>query len=468
MSDQQNSFNHLNLSDIQVEKRIKESVDIFKHAMEEKFNRLFQANQRLKRRIFDLYTIFDLSRKLSSMLDLDALVSGMLSALSDELGIENIAVFLRRDQRQDKLSCLSLRGRGTGSSDMNHKVYDSLNIPKFEISFTGNLSRVLLSEKEPLFLREIQTHMKGEDTEVEILHQLDSKLCVPLISRDQLVGILSLGPKKLDQRFSDSDLEFISVLASQLTVAIENAILFENQKSINAELKNTQEQLIQSEKLAATGQFSASLAHEINNPLGIIKNYLQILSESLEDGNPDQHNVKAIKEEVDRIARIVKSFMDFSRPNKEEMSLLELSSVLKQTIFLVSQEFSTRNIEIKAELSEKLPPVKGSEDQLKQVFLNLLVNSRDFMPAGGEIVISAREVEGGVEIEFSDTGCGISEENISRIFDPFFTTKEEGQGTGLGLWICYGIIQKHGGTIQAKGKKEGTSFVITLPKTQVK
>jgi signal transduction histidine kinase len=118
---------------------------------------------------------------------------------------------------------------------------------------------------------------------------------------------------------------------------------------------------------------------------------------------------------------------------------------------------------IKKNLPENLPKVKGFEDEIKQVFLNLLVNSKDFMPQGGEISISGQKNEDTVEMEFSDTGCGIPEENISRVFEPFFTTKEGRKGTGLGLWICCGIIQRHGGAIVAKRKDKGTSFLITLP-----
>jgi signal transduction histidine kinase len=259
-------------------------------------------------------------------------------------------------------------------------------------------------------------------------------------------------------------MEFISVMADQLTVALENAILYENQKSMNAQLRKTQRQLIQSERLAALGQLSASLAHEINNPLGIIKNYLLILSESIDENDPNWHNLKMTKEEVDRIARIVKSLLDFSRPEKNKMTLLDLSSILKQTISLIDKEFLSRNITIKKDLPLDLFPVMGSEDQLKQVFLNLLVNSKDFMPQGGEIEVWARNMDHGVEVEFLDTGSGIPEKNISHIFEPFFTTKQEGKGTGLGLWICYGIMQRHGGTIQATRKKKGTSFLLTFPK----
>lgn len=437
-----------------MEKRILESVDLFKSAMEDKINRLTQANRRLKQRIFDLYTIFELSRKLNSVLDLEVLLSETLSTLVDQLGIKSIAILLRRDTKQEVLSFLKLKGiQPTSSTKIN----------EWEINLNGVLSRMILSEREPLFFKEIQPHIKDDIPEMEILKTLDCKLCVPLISRDELVGILILGPKKTNLRFVDSDLEFISVLADQLTVAVENAILYKNQKNINAELRRTQKQLIQSEKLAALGQLSASVAHEINNPLGIIKNYLLILSESADECDPHQRNLKMIKEEVGRIARIVKSLLDFSRP-ENKMTLLDLSSVLKQTISLIDKEFLNRKIKIKKELPENLSPVTGSEDQLKQVFLNLLVNSKDFMPKGGEVTIRARDTDQGVEIEFSDTGCGIPQENIPQIFEPFFTTKQEGKGTGLGLWICYGIMQRHGGTIQAKRKKKGTSFLLTLPK----
>ena len=454
MSDTQSSPHHPNLSDIQVERKILESVDLFKRATEDKINRLTQANRRLKQRIFDLYTIFELSRKLNSVLDLEVLLSETLSTLVDQLGIKSIAILLRRDTKQEVLSFLKLKGiQPTSSTKIN----------EWEINLNGVLSRMILSEREPLFFKEIQPHIKDDIPEMEILKTLDCKLCVPLISRNELVGILILGPKKTNLRFVDSDLEFISVLADQLTVAVENAILYKNQKNINAELRKTQKQLIQSEKLAALGQLSASVAHEINNPLGIIKNYLLILSESADEGDPHQRNLKMIKEEVDRIARIVKSLLDFSRP-ENKMTLLDLSSVLKQTISLIDKEFLNRKIKIKKKLPENLSPVTGSEDQLKQVFLNLLVNSKDFMPKGGEVTIRARDTEQGVEIEFSDTGCGIPQENIPQIFEPFFTTKQEGKGTGLGLWICYGIMQRHGGTIQAKRKKKGISFLLTLPK----
>jgi signal transduction histidine kinase len=147
------------------------------------------------------------------------------------------------------------------------------------------------------------------------------------------------------------------------------------------------------------------------------------------------------------------------------MSSVDLSSILKQTVSLVSTQFSGKNITIELQLARDLPEISGSEDQLKQVFLNLLINSKDSLPEGGEITIRARDTRQEVEIEFSDTGCGITEENVPRIFDPFFSTKQGCKGTGLGLWICYGIMQRHGGTIQAVRREKGTSFLLTLQQT---
>jgi two-component system sensor histidine kinase HydH len=455
MHDLQNFPDSPSFSDTQVRKRIQESVDLLKRVMEDKIGRLTQANKRLKQKIFDLYTIFELSRKLNSVLDLEFLLREALNTVSDQLGIDKIAILIKRSPEHEKLSLLKLTGTKSETSGRLKRV---------DISPQGELSKIFLCAREPLFLEEIQTLVKESSSEKQVLESLNCKLCIPLISRDELLGLLVLGPKKVNPRFVDNDIEFISVLADQLTVAIQNAMLYENQKEMYDELKKTQRQLIRTEKLAALGQLSASLAHEINNPLGIIKNYLLIISEGIEQNDPNCNNLKAVKGEVDRIARIVKSLLDFARPENNRMALINLSSVIEQTVSLIDKEFLSKNIKIKKELSRNLSSVIGSEDQLKQVFLNLLVNARDSMPDGGEINITARNANQGVEIEFSDTGCGISEENASCIFEPFFTTKQGGKGTGLGLWICYGIMDRHGGDIKLKRKEKGTSFMLSFPK----
>jgi two-component system sensor histidine kinase HydH len=442
-------------SDIRVRKRIQESVDLLKRVMEDKIGRLAQANKRLKQKIFDLYTVFELSRKLNSVLDLEVLLSQALSTVADQLGIDRIAILLRRSPEHDRLSLLKLAADRSRASE---------GLCLVDISPHGQLSKLFLCAKEPLFLEEIQALIKDDGSETEILESLNCRLCVPLISREDLVGLLILGPKKLNPRFVDNDIEFISVLADQLTVAIENAMLYENQKQMYVELQRTQQKLIRSEKLAALGQLSASLGHEINNPLGIIKNYLLIASDGLSATDPNRENLGAIKGEVDRIARIVKSLLDFSRPERNKMEPVNIASILERTVSLVEKEFLGQSITIRTQLAEHLPQVLGSQDQLQQVFLNLLMNAKDSMPQGGEIRIAARNTGQCVQLEFSDTGCGVPEEIAARIFEPFFTTKENGKGTGLGLWICSGIMERHGGDIQLMRRDKGSSFVLNLPK----
>ncbi len=476
----------------QKEKRILESVNLLKGAFENKINELAQSNRRLKRKIFDLYTIFEISRKLNSTLDPNELLEQMLLATIEQLGIRGAAILIQKDPIQKELSMFKIRGID---------VERHWNLNQLKLRQDSNLSKVLLSQNEPLLLDEIRAHIRkgssgfaasplgdpgarlsiGADQpgrspirghryeradqgkEIRVLEALECELCIPLISKNQIRGILSLTEKTSDLPFTDSDLEFLSVLTGQFTSAVENAILYENQKSMNVELRRAQRQLIQSERLSALGQLSASIAHEINNPLGIIKNYILILSDSMKEEDPNRSNLSAVAGEVDRIARIVKKLLDLCRPESENICDLDIADIISRTVSLVEKQFSKENITIKVNLPEDLPKVKGFDDQIKQVFLNLLMNSKDFMPQKGEITISGRKIDDTLEIEFSDTGCGIPEENISRVFEPFFTTKEEGKGTGLGLWICYGIIQRHGGTIVAKGKEKGISFLITLP-----
>lgn len=456
-----------------MERRILESVDILKNVIENKVNQLTESNRRLKRKIFDLYTVFEVSRKLGSTLDIDALLEAMLLSLIAQVGLNGAAILIQRDPHKEELSMFKIKGID---------LKEHPDFAEFKFRQNSDLSKLLLSENGPLLLDEILAHInKGSPDfvltssrssapgpkdwrkEIKVLEALECELCIPLISKNQIRGILTITEKTSGLPFTDSDLEFLSVLSSQFTVAVENAIFYESQKNMNVELRRTQKQLIQAEKLAALGQLSASIAHEINNPLGIIKNYLLILSESMKNDDRNQSNLKLVKEEVDRIARTVRSLLDFCRPKNEDMSTLDIVEIINQIVALVEKQFLREKCVIKKDLPQNLPRVKGFNDEIKQVFLNLLMNAKDSMPQEGEVLVLARRNEDTLEIEFSDTGCGISEENIPKVFEPFFTTKEEGKGTGLGLWICYEIIQRHGGTIVAKSKDQGTSFLITLP-----
>jgi signal transduction histidine kinase len=412
---------------------------------------LIQTHQRLKRKIFDFYTIFDLTRSLNSLLDLPSLLDNILYTCISQLEVKGASLIIRQKPRAKKLNLIKIRGL-----EVSKKIY-------FKID--SSLMDFLLKTQKPLFFSDLIKELDPRSTEIAKLKFLKAEVVAPLITKQRILGILVITKKIPDQLFNEDDLEFLSILVNQAAVALENAILYQSERDSYQQLKKTQKQLIQTERLAALGQLSAKLAHEINNPLGIIKNYLTILCRSLKEKDEKKKYIRSIKGEVNRISRIIKQLFEFHRPKKEKSSKTDLNSLVNEVLNLVEEQFSQKNIKIIRNFCKKVPSIWAYPDQLKQVFLNLLINSKDFMPRGGEVYVSLCNKKECLEIEFADTGCGIPPKNLHKIFDPFFTTKKGDKGLGLGLWISYGIISKHGGTIIARNReKSGASFLITLPK----
>jgi signal transduction histidine kinase len=216
--------------------------------------------------------------------------------------------------------------------------------------------------------------------------------------------------------------------------------------------------------LAALGHLSASIAHEVNNPLGIIKNYLTIIDRQIQGEDDTRKNVAIVIEEVNRIAEIVKQLLDFYRPAIEEYGDVQLYSIINSTMGLIQKRFDDSGIEVIFEnhLGDDCV-ITGSSDRIKQVFLNLMINAKDAMPDGGVLKIHTQIRNNEIEMSFSDTGKGIPAEDIPKIFEPFYTTKRE-SGTGLGLSVCYGIIRSHSGKISAENNAEGgATFIIRFP-----
>jgi len=326
------------------------------------------------------------------------------------------------------------------------------------------MCQFLLRRNQAITIKELCERIGHQTEEVNKLTEIEAELVIPLSVKNRLEGILILTGKISGVPFSENDTEFLSILANQLAVTIENARLYELEKNSNSQLRDTQNQLIRLEKLAALGELSATIAHEVNNPLGIIKNYLALISQQLAAEDPNTPFYQVIKEEVDRIAKIVRQLLDFYRPKAEEISAVDLSQVLDETVLLVEKQLTSSNIEVLRQLPRSLPKIEASAGQLKQVFLNLLMNAREVMPSGGKLEVSTRAENGYVEAEVADSGEGIPEEYMEKIFEPFFTTKKEKGGTGLGLSVCLGIVSKHGGTIRARNiKPKGAAFVVRLP-----
>ena len=229
-------------------------------------------------------------------------------------------------------------------------------------------------------------------------------------------------------------------------------------------LRRTQEQLLQSEKLAAMGRLTSQVAHELNNPLYGIMNTLELLKTEISPQSKRRKVLDMALSETVRLSDLLRKMLSFSKPDQEEKQAVDLNTVLDEILLLHEKQLQENDIKIKTFLAEGLPQINASKNQLRQVFLNLVANARDAMPDGGTLSVTTAADPENVRIEIVDTGIGIKEKHLKKIFDSFFTTKDSIKGVGLGLSVCYGFIKDHDGDIQVKSKVDsGTTFTITFP-----
>ncbi|HMA86925.1 MAG TPA: PAS domain S-box protein [Desulfosalsimonadaceae bacterium] len=230
------------------------------------------------------------------------------------------------------------------------------------------------------------------------------------------------------------------------------------------QLRQTQEQLLHSEKLAAMGRLTSQLAHELNNPIYGIMNTLELLKTEIPPENKRRKLLDMSLSETVRLADMLRKMLSFSKPEQEERSATDVNKILDELIMLHEKQLQENDIKVYFDLAEGLEPVHASPNQLRQVFLNMIGNARDAMPDGGSLTIVTARQDSQVRIDITDTGAGIKEENLGKIFDSFFTTKASVKGVGLGLSVCYGFIKEHGGDVQVESTPgSGTTFTITLP-----
>ena len=229
-----------------------------------------------------------------------------------------------------------------------------------------------------------------------------------------------------------------------------------------SQVKKLQQQVDQSEKLAVIGQLAAGVAHEIGNPLTSISALVQIIQRKSKDEKLTEQ-LSTIKENIDRISKIVRELVDFSRPPGEEKELLQVNDVVKIAVGIVKYDKRVKNVEFKTDFCQDLPIILAVPDQLLQVFVNILINALDAISGEGKIEVRTYFDDIFICIDILDDGFGMDAEIKSKIFNPFFSTKEVGKGTGLGLSVSYGIIKKMHGKILVKSKKnEGSVFTVKL------
>ncbi len=229
-------------------------------------------------------------------------------------------------------------------------------------------------------------------------------------------------------------------------------------------LRDTQEKLLQSEKLAAMGKLTSQIAHELNNPLYGIMNTLELLKTEIPPESKRRKILDMSLSETERLTDLLRKMLSFSKPEEEERQPTDVNTILEEILLLLRKQLMENTIHISLSLSEEMEKVYASRNQLRQVFLNMISNAGDAMPDGGILTVKTVQKGDTIHIEIADTGIGIREENIDRIFDAFFTTKDGVKDVGLGLSVCYGFIKEHGGDIRVSSRwGTGTTFTIILP-----
>jgi signal transduction histidine kinase len=446
------------------------------------FNPLRNRLQQLVDRFFDRdretyrVAVREISEAMVSMLSLSEIADRILVALTDTMGVDRAMVMLVDD---DGKSLRQMASRGEWDEDAldmqipsEHPIWKQLWMRREDLS-RGDF------DDEP----DIESREACRD----VFDTLEVELLVPILYGVDLLGVIAVGRKLSGDRLVADDRTLLRTLANQSSIAIENAKAFDEIAKLNEtlearveerteELRDTQAQLVQAEKMKSLGQLVAGVAHELNNPIGFVHANLQLLDEyivKLDDvqkqGGDTSKSREAItkllmrsREGTERVKKIVQDLRTFSRMDHAELQDADLHEELDRTLALMEPRFKN-SIVVERDYGE-LPRVRCYPGQLNQVFLNLLMNACDAIEDRGRILIRTRRTPDGVRLEFHDDGPGIDQDVQRRIFDPFFTTKPVGVGTGLGLSLSHGIIERHGGRIHVSSTPgHGTTFVIELP-----
>ncbi len=291
-------------------------------------------------------------------------------------------------------------------------------------------------------------------------------LCESLLEETRRIGFIKDRECLLRNRQEKEWLALLSL--SGLAGEGERPATFEGVLKDITQRRSMEQQLLQADKLASLGQLAAGIAHEINNPLGLILGYTQLMLRASDGLSQSHEDLKTIERHVRNCKTIVEALLHFSRKTRTRMAAVEINEAVKAVVTVTRRQFGSQGIRLETRLDDTLPAVQGDSEKLEQVFMNLIMNARQSIDGSGLIEVETRRDESlsKIQVIVSDSGCGIPAHILGRIFDPFFTTKPTGQGTGLGLAVSYGIVTDHGGAIVVRSEAgKGSVFTVSLPLT---
>ena len=442
--------------------------DPLRERVEQKIGEFF-----LKERSDFVNSIEDTKRAVARAFEVEGIASTLVEGLKRSGRLTNVCIYTIAERGETFV----LRGF------LGQKTPDEFNVgtvrPLLDVMEAQGFLTLRSTEQEQKMLKEREDEEKGQraavlDSIVSLMGDLKSDAVVPVMEKDMIYGFLGVRDERLRHAFSADDLGLLRSLGGHVAVAIENTRLYEKIK--------------ERDRLAAIGEMSAGLAHEIRNPLGAIKGAVQFItedetSESIKHLNltEDKEFLDIIISEVDRLNKVVSSFLDYARPSftRDEKAAADVNSVIVQTRKIAENEIARNNVEVEVDLQEGLAKVHLGEDKLGQVLWNLLINAIEAtVDSGrkGRVKVSSRSVDPSrswnalidpsgrkfVEISVGDNGRGIPAPVLPKIFIPFFTTKPK--GTGLGLAISHRIVREAGGAVELDTREgEGTTFRVLLP-----
>ena len=416
---------------------------------------LFKLNrQRLSshRRRDERQTILEFNRSLTLIADPDALMASIAARIKELFGADRLLILLELSESGVFTVVFSTGYHPDETKSLGLKQRD-------------RLAKWLLTNETPLIIaggRNVRGYLSV--AEQEMLERFGVRVCLPLMALNRLTGLMMLSSSDEDWKLNQEDLNLLEMLTSQASIAFENAYLFQEQR-------DRLRRLYRAERLAAAGQLAASVAHEIRNPLTAIRSTVQYLVNEFAPENPKRLLIDGVIGEVDRINRTIDGLLSLTRRPEFKPDRLDLSSMLEQSLLLLRAQAQSQNVDVLWSGPSPNIHIMGDVSQLKQVFLNLMLNAMQAMPNGGSLKVDLNKTDGAAgslrdkplaNVSVADNGCGIPADNIDKVFDPFFTTKQG--GTGLGLSTSYAIIRQHGGELEINSREgEGTSVHVRFP-----
>ncbi|RKH09144.1 GAF domain-containing protein, partial [Corallococcus sp. CA053C] len=410
------------------------------------------------RQLTETRLLLDLARTTSGVLETASILDVASDFLVHLLDVSNCFILLYDEQAKVL--------RGAAASAAHRDLFRTVVVPLDSDDLAARVAR----ERKPIALEDLSRG--GASASTALVERLGEKalLGLPLTSREELIGVVMVDDVRGPRPFGPELIDLAEATCGQLALSIANARLYESLWASYAELAATRAEMVKRERLAALGELSAIVAHEVRNPLGVIFNAVASLRRIVKLEGDAGMLMDILVEESDRLNRMVADLLDYTRPRNPVLQHEDLRRVLQDALEGAKALGATeRPVHIHSEVEPDMPPVPMDRRLIRQALVNVAVNAMQSMPQGGQLQVKARrEAHGGREqlrIDVTDQGPGIPAELLHRVFEPFFTTKA--QGTGMGLAVVKRILDEHRGEIAVESAPgRGTTFIFRLPLTQ--